>query len=71
MKKEKKGLSIFTIIRERQRVKLQIERMSIRNISTIIKEEEARRRKYGHQQQQVETSDKAYELFFKRYTPLQ
>ena len=48
-----------------------IERMSIRDISTIIKEEEARRRKYGHQQQQVETSDKAYELFFKRYTPLQ
>ncbi len=48
-----------------------IERMSIRDISTIIKEEEARRRKYEHQQQQVETSGKAYELFFKRYTPLQ
>ena len=48
-----------------------IERMSIRDISAILKEEESRRQKYGHQQQQVETSDKAYELFFKRYTPLQ
>jgi transposase len=43
-----------------------IERMSICDISTIIKEKEARRRKYEHQQQQVETSGKAYELFFKR-----
>jgi transposase len=40
-----------------------IERMSIRDISAIIKEEEARRQKYKRQQQQVETSSKAYELF--------
>ena len=45
--------------------------MSSCDISTIIEEKEARRRKYEHQQQQVETSGKAYELFFKRYTPLQ
>ena len=48
-----------------------IERMSIRDISAIRKEEEARRQKYKDQQQQVETSGKAYELFSKRYTPLQ
>jgi hypothetical protein len=48
-----------------------IERMSIRDISAIIKEEEARRQKYKDQQQQIETSGKAYELFSKRYTPLQ
>jgi transposase len=48
-----------------------IERMSIRDISAIIKEEEARRQKYKRQQQQVETSSKAYELFSQGKTPLQ
>jgi predicted DNA-binding protein YlxM (UPF0122 family) len=49
----------------------QIVRISPRDIHAIIKEEEARRQKYKCQQQQVETSSKAYELFSKRYTPLQ
>ena len=49
----------------------QIEKMSPRDIHAIIKEEQVRRQKCEHQQQQVETSGKAYELFFKRYTPLQ
>jgi hypothetical protein len=49
----------------------QIERISLRDIHNIIKEEEARRQKYKRQQQQVETSGKAYKLFSKRYTPLQ
>jgi transposase len=40
-----------------------IERMSIRDISAILKEEESRRQKYKHQQQQREVSSKAYELF--------
>jgi hypothetical protein len=42
-----------------------IERMSIRDISSILKEEESRQQKYKHQQQQQETSSKAYELFSK------
>ena len=41
----------------------QIERMSIRDISAILKEEEARRQKYEHQQHQEEISSKAYKLF--------
>jgi hypothetical protein len=45
--------------------------MSPRDIHAIIKEEQVRRQKYEHQQQQVEASGKAYELFFKRYIPLQ
>jgi hypothetical protein len=40
-----------------------IERMSIPDISDIIKEEEARRQKYKHHQQQKELSSKAYKLF--------
>ena len=48
-----------------------IERMSIRDISAIIKEEEARRQKYKHQQQQEELSSKAYKLFSDRKTPLE
>jgi predicted DNA-binding protein YlxM (UPF0122 family) len=44
----------------------QIERISPRDIHAIIKEEEeARRLQNKHQQQQVETSGKAYELFSK------
>ena len=41
----------------------EIERMSIRDINAIIKEEESRRQNYKHQQQQGELSSKAYELF--------
>jgi hypothetical protein len=37
--------------------------MSIRDISAILKEEESRRQKNKHQQQQGEVSSKAYELF--------
>src|SRR5829696_902517 len=48
-----------------------IERMSIRDISAILKEEEARRQKYKHQQERQEISSKAYELFSQRKTPLQ
>jgi transposase len=48
-----------------------IERMSIRDISAIIKEEEARRQKYKQQQQRQELSSKAYELFSQGKTPLQ
>jgi predicted HTH domain antitoxin len=43
-----------------------IERMSIRDISAILKEEEARRQKYKDQQQQVEISSKAYTFFSER-----
>ena len=43
-----------------------IERMSIRDISSILKEEESRQQKYKHQQQQrEELYGKAYELFSK------
>src|SRR5215210_8391443 len=48
-----------------------IERMSIRDISNILKEEEARRQKYKDQQQQEELSAQAYELFSQGKTPLQ
>jgi transposase len=48
-----------------------IERMSIRDISAILKEEEARRQKDKHQQQQEEISSKAYKLFSDRKTPLE
>jgi hypothetical protein len=44
-----------------------MERMSIRDISAIIKEEEARRQKYKQQ----EMSSKAYKLFSKGKTPVQ
>jgi hypothetical protein len=45
--------------------------MSIRDISAILKEEEARRQKYKHQQQRQELSSKAYELFSQGKKPLQ
>ena len=48
-----------------------IERMSIRDISAIIKEEEARRQKYKDQQQQEEVSSQAYEFFSKGKTPVE
>jgi DNA-binding CsgD family transcriptional regulator len=44
-----------------------IERMSIRDISAILKEEEARRQKY----KQEELSSKAYKLFSEGKTPVQ
>jgi transposase len=47
-----------------------IERMSIHDISNILKEEEARRQKYRYQQQREEKSSKAYKLFSDRKTPL-
>jgi hypothetical protein len=40
-----------------------LERMSIRDISTILKEENARRQKHKDQHQQEEKSSKAYKLF--------
>jgi predicted DNA-binding protein YlxM (UPF0122 family) len=49
----------------------QIERISPRDIHTIIKEEEARRQKYEHQQQQAELSSKAYKLFSEGRKPLE
>ncbi|HKG31077.1 MAG TPA: hypothetical protein VKA91_07375 [Nitrososphaeraceae archaeon] len=48
-----------------------LERMSIRDISGILKEEEARRQKYKDQQQQEEKSSKAYELFSKGKTTVE
>jgi predicted DNA-binding protein YlxM (UPF0122 family) len=48
-----------------------LERMSIRDISAIIKEEEARWQKYKDQQQEEEKSSKAYELFSKGKTTVE
>jgi predicted HTH domain antitoxin len=48
-----------------------LERMSIRDISAILKEEEARRQKYKDQQQQEELSSKAYELFSEGKRPVE
>ena len=45
--------------------------MSIRDISSILKEEESKQHKYKHQQQQQELSAKAYELFSKGKTPVE
>jgi hypothetical protein len=44
--------------------------MSIRDISTILKEEEARRQKYKDQQQQEDIFSKAYKLFSEGKTPV-
>ena len=49
----------------------EIERMSIRDISVILKDEEARRQKYKDQQEQEEISSKAYDLFSKGKTPVE
>ena len=49
----------------------EIERMSIRDISAILKDEEARRQKYKDQQEQEEISSKAYDLFSKGKTPVE
>jgi hypothetical protein len=42
--------------------------MSIRDISAILKDEEARRQKDKERQQQEELSSKAYNLFCKKIT---
>ena len=47
-----------------------IERMSIHDISTILKEEEARRQKDKERQQQEELSSKAYNLFCEKKSTL-
>ena len=49
----------------------EIERISIRDISVILKDEEARRQKYKDQQEQEEISSKAYDLFSKGKTPVE
>jgi hypothetical protein len=49
----------------------QIERISPRDISTILIEEESRRQKYKHQQQQGEVSSKAYKLFSEGKRPVE
>ena len=45
--------------------------MSIRDISTILKEEESKRQKYKHQQQRQELSSEAYRLFSEGKTTLE
>ena len=47
-----------------------IERMSIHDISAILKEEESKRQKYKDQQQQEEISSKSYKLFSKGKSPI-
>ena len=49
----------------------EIERISPRDIHTIIKEEEARRQKYKDHQRQEEVSSQAYKLFSEGKTPLE
>jgi hypothetical protein len=45
--------------------------MSLRDINIIIKEEDARRQKYQHQQQQKEISAEAYKLFSEKKSPIE
>jgi hypothetical protein len=72
VRKEGNGLSTFTIIREKTTREIaKIERMSIRDISTILKEEEARRQKNKDQQRQEEVSSNAYKLFSEGKTPIE
>ena len=49
----------------------EIEMMSIRDISAILKEEESRQQKYKDQQQQEKVSSQAYKLFSEGKTPLE
>jgi DNA-binding CsgD family transcriptional regulator len=49
----------------------EIERISVRDIHAIIKEEIARRQKYKHQQQRQEQSAKTYKLFSEGKTPVE
>jgi hypothetical protein len=48
-----------------------IERMSIRDISPILREEESKRQRHKDQQQQEEISSKAYELFSEGKRPVE
>ena len=48
-----------------------MERMSICDISTILKEEESKRQKYKHQQRRQELSSEAYRLFSEGKTTLE
>ncbi|HKG72148.1 MAG TPA: hypothetical protein VKA87_09615 [Nitrososphaeraceae archaeon] len=50
---------------------MEIERISIRDISAILREEESRQQKYKDQQQQEEVSSQAYKLFSEGKTPLE
>jgi hypothetical protein len=45
--------------------------MSLHDINIIIKEEDARRQKYQHQQQQEEISAEAYKLFSEKKSPIE
>jgi hypothetical protein len=45
--------------------------MALRDINIIIKEEDARRQKYQHQQQQEEISAEAYKLFSEKKSPIE
>ena len=49
----------------------EIERMSPRDISPIVKEEQVRRQKYKHDKQQQEISSKAYKLFSEGKKPIE
>jgi predicted HTH domain antitoxin len=49
----------------------EIERISLRDIHAIIKEEIARRQKYKYQQQRQEQSAKTYKLFSEGKTPVE
>ena len=49
----------------------QIERISPRDIHAIIKEEEVRRQKNTHQEEQQKISSNAYDLFSKRKRPVE
>ena len=49
----------------------EIERISPRDIHVIVKEEQAGRQKYKHQQQLQEVSAKAYELFNEKKSPVE
>jgi hypothetical protein len=48
-----------------------IERMSIRDISIILKEEESRQQNFKHQLQQEEISSKVYKLFSEGKKPVE
>jgi 2-phosphoglycerate kinase len=50
---------------------VEIERMSPRDMNSIIKEEDTRGQNYKHRQQQEETSSEAYELFSKDKRPME
>jgi hypothetical protein len=65
--RKKQVIDLYYNQGKRTREIAKIERMSIRDISAIIKEEEARRQKYKDQ----ELSSKAYKLFSEGKTPVQ